>query len=145
VKDSCSCPTLPNSLSLMHMHTHTHTHTQSKPQDSVEVFSKHTKKCWEQSIVVPVTSGAAPCPLNYYLASKCILRVKAETFAWQAKRRCPFLRPFLAARRGALFQQASVWCGQGNASPPFERSCEDTQGTAAWVAGHPLKEANLID
>lgn len=66
-----------------------------------------------------MASRAAQGPLDHYFASKSTLQVKAETFAWQEKRRCSFLWPFLAARKGTLFQQAGVWCGQGNASYPL--------------------------
>ena len=36
--------------------------------------------------------------------------------------------PFLAARKGTLFLQAGVWCGQGNASHPPPREV---------LSGHP--------
>ena len=35
--------------------------------------------------------------------------------------------PFLAARKRTLFQQAGVWCGQGNASRPLSKV----------LSGHP--------
>ena len=53
--------------------------------------------------------------------------------------------PFLAARKGTLFLQAGVWCGQGNASPPLPvRSFQDTPkggSTSGWPrgSGWPLR------
>lgn len=74
-----------------------------------------------------MTSRAARWLLDHYFASKSTLQVKAETFAWQEKRRCSFMWPFLAARKGTLFQQPGVWCGQGNASYPLSKV----------LSGHP--------
>lgn len=91
------------------MRAHAHTHTR---------YSQHAKNVGNNSFQY-LTFRAAQWPLGHYFASKCTLQVKTETFAWQEKRRCSFLWPFLAARKGTLFQQAGVWCGQGSASHPL--------------------------
>ena len=101
-------------------------------------YSQHAKNVGNNSFQY-LTFRAAQWPLGHYFASKCTLWVKAETFVWQEKRRCSFMWPFLAARKGTLFLQAGVWCGQGNASPPLPvRSFQDTPkggSTSGWPRG----------
>lgn len=90
---------------------------------------------------------------SLYFASKSTLQVKAETFAWQEKRRCSFMWPFLAARKGTLFQGAGVWCSQGNASYPLSKALsgqpkgQQHQRLATWArlvaqVGQPAQDVH---
>lgn len=118
-------------------------------------LSQHAKNVGNNSssFLTYDLQGSSVASGSLYFASESTLQVKAETCAWQEKRRCSFLWPFLAARKGTLFQQAGVWCGQGNASYPLSKALsgqpkgQQHQQLAMWArlvaqVGQPAQDVH---